>query len=475
MIQLIDSILRAMVEFGNNALFFNIFFWSKDFKMPFLIAWILFACLFFSYKLKFRNLLFISHGFKSLFSKSLFSQQKKDKIGHRVSQETSRDIVSFTIGSCLDLGSMFGVALMVKIGGLGSIFWVMISGFLATSVRFFEVFCGHHYRKIHQNYHYAGGPQVYIREIFFGMGMNRAGKVLAAAFSIMLIVSTFASPQLNQTMSTIKHFLPTVESNPLPFSVLLSFVVIFIVAGKFSRIIGYAGKLVSIMSKFYFVVAGIIILVNVTNLPSVLYEIFANAFSLKAGISGFLATFVIAIQRGFFCNESGMGSGSISHANSVNKDSIDESIISMTTPIMTTSLVCVTSGLIVAVTGAYKYGDTGLEIMIYAFKTIHPLFHYSLMLLVPMFGISTAIAWAYYGQRAFDEVFGHKMIIFYNIALFLAYVICSASNSFTTVLNLADITNLAITIPNIFSLYFASKLVVSKTDEYVKKNKTINY
>ena len=76
------------------------------------------------------------------------------------------------------------------------------------------------------------------------------------------------------------------------------------------------------MALVYFVIAIIVILVNVGQIPNVLYMIFAGAFNPQAvatGIAG--ATIAKAIQngvaRGVYSNEAGMGSAPYAHSTAV--------------------------------------------------------------------------------------------------------------------------------------------------------------
>jgi AGCS family alanine or glycine:cation symporter len=362
---------------------------------------------------------------------------------------------------------MFGVILMIKTFGVGSIFWVLVSGFLATSIRLSEIFMGHHYRIVSQNGKtYIGGPQIYIKEFFAQKGWTLFGKILANIFIVMLFCSTFASAQLNQTATTLRHFIPVLHDYNLLFGFVLASIIITIVSGGFRRIIIIASNTVSIMSKVYFIIAMIVIIKNYHNIMPAFSAIITDAFSLKAGVGGFLSMVIFALQRGFFCNEAGMGSGAISHSNSINKNSMQEAIIGMLTPILTTGILCMTSGLIVVVTNAHLYGETGLDIMMYALNTVHPKFHYILLIIVPSIGISAATAWAYYGQRAFSSLFGEKNIFVYNVMLFCSYIMCITATNFSAVLNLADIANLGITIPNIIALFFASKFIAKNVKEY---------
>ena len=64
---MLDLIIQNIVDVGNNLLFFNILFWQNDFKLPFLIAWLVFSSLFFSTIFLGRNFGLIPMSIKLLF------------------------------------------------------------------------------------------------------------------------------------------------------------------------------------------------------------------------------------------------------------------------------------------------------------------------------------------------------------------------------------------------------------------------
>ena len=169
----------------------------------------------------------------------------------------------------------------------------------------------------------------------------------------------------------------------------------------------------------------------------------------------------MGIQRAFFCNESGMGSGAIAHANSSNKDSKKEAIISMITPIISVLIVCFCSGLIVLVSKSYLQGESGIDFIINAFSSVHPYVKYLTLLIVPLFGITTAVSWAYYGSKQFATLFGQRRVLIYYTLLFIAYFLCGMVENFDTILNVADVLNLSIAIPNVIALFALTNLVLS--------------
>ena len=206
-----------------------------------------------------------------------------------------------------------------------------------------------------------------------------------------------------------------------------------------------------------------ILIVNRYNFVPAIKSIFEDAFSFRAVNGGILGALVMGFQRAFFCNESGMGSGAMIHANSSNKDSRREGIISMITPIISVVIVCLCSGMIVLVSKSFLEGSSGTDYIINAFASVHPMMKYLTLVIVPLFGITTAVSWAYYGSKQFSTIFGKKNVMIYYTLLFVAYFLCGMVESFETILSVADFLNLSVTIPNIVALYMMSRVVLRET------------
>ena len=73
---------------------------------------------------------------------------------------------------------------------------------------------------------------------------------------------------------------------------------------------------------------------------------------------------------------------------------------------------------------------------------------YVVLICVLLFGISTAISWSYYGDRAIQYLFGDKAIIPYKFC-YLGAHFCGAVVSLTTIWTIGDIALGLMTLPNI--------------------------
>ena len=135
-----DAIFQTIADFGNKILFFDVLFWTDVAQLPFLIFWLLFASVYFSLITGFIN-------FRKLPKAILLFLKDKKTVNKKQGTVSSKSIVLSAIAGATDLGSIFGVAGIVAIGGAGTIFWLIVAGFLSTSIRYAEVLCGHKFRR----------------------------------------------------------------------------------------------------------------------------------------------------------------------------------------------------------------------------------------------------------------------------------------------------------------------------------------
>ncbi len=91
--------------------------------------------------------------------------------------------------------------------------------------------------------------------------------------------------------------------------------------------------------------------------------------------------------------------------------------------------------------------------------------HFIITLGVILFGISTAISWSYYGDRAVVYLFGPRYVLFYKI-IFVIMNFLGAIFSLEVVWNLGDSALGLMALPNLIALLFLSKKVRGMTRDY---------
>lgn len=127
-----------------------------------------------------------------------FTKYKIKKMFKSVKEKDSFTILFLTLAGKIGVGSISGIALSIKIGGIGTIFWLWISTIFLVPISYFETKLGLKYKKKIENSS-IGGPQVYIEQ-----QLNK--KKLAKIYSFLIILIYFVSFTSIQTNTIITSF-----------------------------------------------------------------------------------------------------------------------------------------------------------------------------------------------------------------------------------------------------------------------------
>lgn len=139
---------------------------------------------------------------------------------------------------------------------------------------------------------------------------------------------------------------------------------------------------------------------------------------------------------------------------------------------MATFVVCTITGLVIAITGALgKYGAAGQVLngstmVIHSFNHTLPGSGWIVTVAIIMFGYTTILGWAYYGEKCFEYLFGKKSITFYRV-IFTILVALGAVIGVEMMWNLADISNALMAFPNLCGLIGLSLAVRKESDSFL--------
>jgi AGCS family alanine or glycine:cation symporter len=85
------------------------------------------------------------------------------------------------------------------------------------------------------------------------------------------------------------------------------------------------------------------------------------------------------------------------------------------------------------------------------------------------FAYTTIIAWAYYGDRACQFLFGNRAVTPFRI-IFTLFLVVGSLGPLHLVWNLADIANVFMAIPNLISVLILATLVRKAQLDYFNKS-----
>lgn len=398
--------------------------------------------------------------------------------------------LSATIGT----GNIVGVATAVGTGGPGALFWMVVTAFFGMSTKFAEGLLAVKYRVVGKDGHSLGGPFYYIE-----LGMGKKWKWLAKLFAFFGVcvglfgIGTFS--QVNGISSAVHNFFDPNDLHCvklLPFlgeyswsviisSLVLSICVATVLIGGIKRIANVSQIIVPFMAIIYFAFAAILIIGNITAIPSAIAVIVKAAFSPKAVTGGVVGSIFVAMQkgiaRGIFSNEAGLGSAPIAAAAAQTKEPVRQGLVSMTGTFIDTIVICTLTGLSIVLTGAWQVpGLEGVDVTTYAFQQGLPfppqISAFILMLCLVFFAFTTILGWDYYSERCLEYLSGgnikHVKIFrwIYILAVFIGpYMTVSA------VWTIADIFNGLMAIPNMIAIFALSGVVAKETRDFFKRHK----
>jgi AGCS family alanine or glycine:cation symporter len=381
--------------------------------------------------------------------------------------------MSATVGT----GNIVGVAGAIAIGGPGAVFWMWITALVGMATKYSEAVLAVKYREVDERGKHQGGPMYYIKN---GLGKNWTW--MAFLFALFGALAAFGIGNGVQSNAVATN-LSTLYGVPTWLTgVILSVLVAAVIIGGVHRIGAFAGKIVPFMAIFYVGGALLIILTNISAVPTAIGFIFKDAFTGSAAVGGFVgSSIMIAIQtgvaRGLFSNEAGLGTAPIAHAAAKTKDPVKQGTIGMLGTFLDTIVICTMTALVIVIMNGWSQLDpeTGklmskAAITSYSFSQgLAGYGHYIVTLGMIFFTFTTIIGWSFYGERCAEYIFGIKVIIFYRI-LWVAVVFIGTTLKLDVVWIIAEILNGLMAIPNLIGLLLLSPVIFKLTRDYYAKN-----
>lgn len=368
--------------------------------------------------------------------------------------------LSATIG----LGNIAGVAIAIKAGGPGAVFWMWIVGFIGMATKMSSISLAMFYRQEDQGEIY-GGPMYTIKN-----GLKKGLYFLAPVYAVLVILSAVGAGNMFQSnqMSAVlqNHF----QIPPLTSGIIFTVLIALVLLGGIKRIAQVASKIVPFMVVIYLIGGLGILIYNASGLGALFKMIVNDAFTGTAAVGGFVGvTFkqvlIQGARRAAFSNEAGFGTASIAHAAAQSKP-MKEGLVGMLGPFIDTIVVCTITALVLLSTGTWKStsGAQGAELTMEAFGSVYgEIGSYIVILAVVLFAFSTIISWSYYGEAGTQFLFGKKAISIYRI-IFIIFIAVGSLNKLDTVINFSDAFLGLLVIPNML----ANSLLAPKIKKELK-------
>jgi AGCS family alanine or glycine:cation symporter len=470
-------------------------------SIPFMVVALVGTGIFMTLKLGFPQLRYFWHGIKTTMGKYDNPEDEGDLTHFRA--------LATALSATVGIGNIAGVATALYYGGPGALFWMWVTAFFGTTLKYSECTLALHFRDIDEDGHTAGGPMYTIEK---GLGIK--WRWLGVAFACLAIICSFATGNAIQSFTLSdqiysevvqvvghEHFLTTKHTAISEFEIslqqvingiIIATIVGLVILGGIKRIGQVTGILSPFMAVFY-VSAGLLILgYNYESIPESFSLVLGMAFNPPAQIAGaagggfliILNTMLWGVKRGLYSNEAGQGSAAIAHSTAKTNYAVREGAVALLEPFIDTIVICTITGLVILVTGSWHNTEfyvtridpnfTG-ELMnssiltSFAFKKgLSWLFGYGDKIVtigVLLFAISTAISWSYYGDRASNYLFGKKATLPYKW-VYVIFVFIGAIAELEAVWAFGDAALGFMTFPNLLAIILLSGMLKKLTRDY---------
>ena len=146
--------------------------------------------------------------------------------------------LSAALSATIGIGNIAGVALAMRLGGPGALFWMWVTALFGMALKYAECTLSHRYRIIHNDGSASGGPMYYIEK-----GLGPKWKPLAIFFATCAVICSFCTGNMNQA-NTIAQTFATYNVPIWVSGGLIAFLVGLVIIGGIKRIAAVASRLV---------------------------------------------------------------------------------------------------------------------------------------------------------------------------------------------------------------------------------------
>jgi alanine or glycine:cation symporter, AGCS family len=325
------------------------------------------------------------------------------------------------LAASIGTGNIAGVATAIISGGPGALFWIWVYGFVATAIKFGEAVLGVTFRETASDGVTRSGPMYYLRD---GLKSPALAWVFALVAGIAALTTTpFTQPNsiavAVESVFGVRAWITGVVVAVLTWAVIIGGI----------KSIGRAAEKLAPLKVGLYLLGGVIVIVSFADrLPAVFAMVVREAFAAP-GQSAFGFSMFVAmrygIARGVYANEAGYGTAAVAYgtARSVHPSQqglqgvMEVFIVSFVTATISAMTILV-SGVAEVSIAARQAGEpflTSTAAVAGAFNAAVPTVGgWVVALCAFLFGYTTLIGWAYYGEQFLEYIFGRAVTLPYR-------------------------------------------------------------
>ena len=372
-----------------------------------------------------------------------------------------------SLASRVGTGNLAGVATAIVVGGPGAVFWMWVMALVGAATAFVESTLGQLFKRHHSD-SFIGGPAYYIER-----GLHC--RWMAVLFAVLITV-TFGLANNSLQANTICGAMEGAFGwSPPVVGAVLTLLTLFIVFGGIQRIARVSSVLVPFMAVGYFVLALVIIVMNLPLVPHVMRVIVENALGVNQAVGGTLGAAIMnGVKRGLFSNEAGEGSAPNAAATADVSHPVKQGLIQSLGVFTDTLLVCSCTAFIILISGIYDTPElNGIVLTQRALESEvgawGPVF---IATAIFLFAYSSIIGNYYYGEANVRFMTSNpKAVTLFRVLSGGAMVMFGALVSLDTVWSIIDLSMGLLTACNLVAIILLGKYAFRLLDDYRRQKR----
>ena len=322
------------------------------------------------------------------------------------------------LGASIGTGNIAGVATAIISGGPGALFWIWVYGLVATSVKFTEAVLAVRYREVKGDSVQAG-PMYYLRD-----GLKSPG--LAKTFALVAGIGALTTTPFTQPNS-IALVLDSVFGVPTWIAGIVIAVLVWAVIIRGIKSIGKVAQVLSPLKIGLYLVGGVVvILMFADRVPHVLSLVFSEALTTKSAMGfGWFVAMRYGVARGVYANEAGYGTAAVAYGTAKSDRPSQQGLQALMEVFIVSFVTGTISAMTILVSGvaetsiaAAQAGQpylTSTAAVAAAFNLAVPTVGgWVVAFCAFLFGYTTLIGWAFYGEQFLEYILGRSVTIPYR-------------------------------------------------------------
>jgi alanine or glycine:cation symporter, AGCS family len=322
------------------------------------------------------------------------------------------------LAASVGTGNIAGVATAIITGGPGALFWIWVYGLVATAIKFAEAVLGIRFRQVRGEL-VQSGPMYYLRD-----GLK--SPALAWIYALVAGVAALTTTPFTQPNSIAVALNSVFGLQTWVVGVVVAVLTWAVIIGGIKSIGRAAEKLVPVKVGLYLIGGAVVIISFADRLPHVFSMVFSEALTTRSAMGfGMFIAMRYGIARGIYANEAGYGTAAVAYGTARSGNPAQQGLQAVMEVLIVSFVTATISAMTILVSGiaeqsivARQAGAaylTSTAAVASAFNAAIPTVGgWIVAFCAFLFGYTTLIGWAYYGEQFLEYILGRKVTLPYR-------------------------------------------------------------